>query len=292
MNRRTVAAVIVACLGVIAIGVAAATLTTPVSPETYWSGNYSGEDDITGGHEIEEPDVPEDRPLDSLDSPWIQTLLISLPLLGALGCVLYVLVYNRAVIPYVVGAAILIVLLYVTYRLGTWMYNTVTLPTVSLPFGTGDTIPVLSSGDSTRLVLTAVILFGAVLLGTTLAVTGTLPWVNRSPTTGDSDRSETAVLGEAAGRAADRIEGEFETAVHRAWYEMTTLLDVSPPDSTTPGEFEAAAIDAGMNASDVQELTQLFEDVRYGGYSPTTDREEYARTLFRRIEAEYKIEEQ
>lgn len=96
-------------------------------------------------------------------------------------------------------------------------------------------------------------------------------------------------VGRAAGRAADRIESsdEFDNEVYRAWAEMATTLEVDHPDSSTPAEFATAAVDAGMDRGDVDRLTRLFEDVRYGGRSPTPDRERAAVETLRRIEDQY-----
>lgn len=95
-------------------------------------------------------------------------------------------------------------------------------------------------------------------------------------------------VGEAAGDAADRIESEAEVSneVYRAWREMVQHLNVSDPDTTAPDEFEAYAISAGMDAADVSELTQLFEEVRYGELEPG-EREERAVAALRRIEVAY-----
>ncbi|MFT4958108.1 MAG: hypothetical protein ACI9PP_002168, partial [Halobacteriales archaeon] len=93
----------------------------------------------------------------------------------------------------------------------------------------------------------------------------------------------------AAGRAADRLEtgDEFENDVYRAWAEMTTELEVEHPSSSTPSEFAMAAVDAGMDRNDVDRLTELFEEVRYGGFDPTPEREGEAIETLRRIETEY-----
>lgn len=98
-----------------------------------------------------------------------------------------------------------------------------------------------------------------------------------------------AAIGRVAGRAADRLEGDTEAdnAVYRAWKEMTDLLDVPNPEASTPAEFAAAAVDAGMAVDDVDELTGLFETVRYGTADPTEDREDRAHAALRRIEDEY-----
>ncbi|WP_137283736.1 DUF4129 domain-containing protein [Halorussus salinisoli] len=96
-------------------------------------------------------------------------------------------------------------------------------------------------------------------------------------------------VGRAAGEAADRIETttDVDNEVFRAWREMTDHLDVANPASSTPAEFAGAAVEAGIDRDDVAELTSLFEEVRYGGESPTEDRERRAVEALRRIEREY-----
>lgn len=103
------------------------------------------------------------------------------------------------------------------------------------------------------------------------------------------DPDQLGAIGRAAGRAADRIEGDSDpdNAVFRAWKEMTDRLDVRNPAASTPAEFATAARDAGMDADDVGELTALFEAVRYGTAPPTEERESRAVAALRRIEAAY-----
>jgi hypothetical protein len=98
-----------------------------------------------------------------------------------------------------------------------------------------------------------------------------------------------AAVGRAAGEAADRIESEssVENEVYRAWREMTEYLHVPSPESSTPGEFAAAAVDAGMDPEDVSELTGLFEEVRYGGHEANDEHEKRAIAALRRIERTY-----
>ncbi|WP_415381910.1 DUF4129 domain-containing protein [Halosimplex sp. TS25] len=96
-------------------------------------------------------------------------------------------------------------------------------------------------------------------------------------------------LAAAAGRAADRLEkhnADVDNEVYRAWWEMTSMLDVPNPDSATPGEFADAAVDVGLGEDDVRELTRLFEEVRYGERDAES-REQLAIDVFRNIEAEY-----
>lgn len=109
------------------------------------------------------------------------------------------------------------------------------------------------------------------------------------PVAEPDDTVQRGALGRAAGEAADRIEegDDFENDVYRAWREMTEPLSVDRPDSSTPGEFAAAARDAGLDPSHVDELRTMFEDVRYGDRPVTDDRERRAVEILRRIEATY-----
>ncbi|MFC6826515.1 DUF4129 domain-containing protein [Halopelagius fulvigenes] len=166
------------------------------------------------------------------------------------------------------------------------------LPNVSVPRGGGG---VPGSGDG-QLTAPSVV-FGLVLA---LALVGAVALLFLS--TGDDEASDAALaeeedepevdvgdIGRAAGAAADRIErdADVENEVYRAWGEMTDLLDISNPKASTPGEFADAAAAAGMARDDVDELTHLFEDVRYGGEAPTEEREARAVEALRRIESTY-----
>ncbi|WP_459191875.1 DUF4129 domain-containing protein [Halosimplex sp. J119] len=106
----------------------------------------------------------------------------------------------------------------------------------------------------------------------------------------DPEPEETPDVAEAAGRAADRIddhEGNASNAVYAAWAEMTTALQVPDPATSTPGEFADAAVTAGMDEGRVDDLTDLFERVRYGHEPVTDDHERRAAETLRAIEAEY-----
>ncbi|MFW5934630.1 MAG: DUF4129 domain-containing protein [Halolamina sp.] len=105
----------------------------------------------------------------------------------------------------------------------------------------------------------------------------------------DDEETDVAAVGRVAGEAADRIEAgdAFDNEVFRAWAEMTEHLAVEHPESSTPAEFATAAVDAGMAPDDVNELTDLFEEVRYGDRDVTEDRERRATAALRRIEESY-----
>ena len=105
------------------------------------------------------------------------------------------------------------------------------------------------------------------------------------------DETDREALARIAGDAADAIEHEdaHANAVYRAWERMTAALDVTDPETTTPGEFVEAATAAGLDEDDVVELTDLFREVRYGGADPELHEERALATL-RRVEAAYGTE--
>ncbi|MUV61919.1 DUF4129 domain-containing protein, partial [Halobacterium sp. CBA1126] len=110
------------------------------------------------------------------------------------------------------------------------------------------------------------------------------------PEPADGEDEETLdALGSVAGDAADRIaaDADVENEVYRAWREMTEHLDVDNPEASTPAEFAAAASDAGMAREHVDELTDLFRSVRYGGAEVTAEREQRAVDALRAVEASY-----
>ena len=155
---------------------------------------------------------------------------------------------------------------------------------------TGDEPSSEGGGDTTNPTTPFVALF--VLLG--VGILGMLLFFRVStgeeagePVDADDDSARAAV-GRAAGRAADRLDDDsLENAVYQAWHEMTTALEVPNPSTRTPAEFERAAIAAGLEADDVETLTDLFREVRYGEVSVTAERERRARDTLRRIEAAY-----
>jgi hypothetical protein len=137
---------------------------------------------------------------------------------------------------------------------------------------------------SVQLVFLAVV--GIFVVAAVVVLTSDHDLTSRTVETAEEDESDESgepdlvALGEAAGAAADRIEyeDEFENEVYRAWAEMTAFLTVEHPESSTPGEFAAAAVDAGMD---------LFTAVRYGDEPVTEDRERAAVETLRRIESVY-----
>jgi hypothetical protein len=132
--------------------------------------------------------------------------------------------------------------------------------------------------------------FGVVVIGgIALLVVTTGEEETFEPTEEEPTEVETAAFAEAAGRAADRINEtnvSVDNAVYEAWLEMTTLLRMDNHASTAPRDFADAAVNAGLDRGDVEELTQLFNEVRYGDKDVET-REERALEILRNIEQTY-----
>lgn len=101
-------------------------------------------------------------------------------------------------------------------------------------------------------------------------------------------------IGAAAGKLADEIEdgASASNGVYDAWVEMTDILDIDDPETSTPQEFADAGLAAGIKRRDVEELTDLFEEVRYGTTIATQERETQALEALRRIERTYSDQEQ
>jgi hypothetical protein len=138
------------------------------------------------------------------------------------------------------------------------------------------------------LVALGVVLLGAVALIIRATGDQTVD-IDAVPAVGENAPGDVAAIADAAGRAADRIDddADLDNTVFRAWREMTADLAVDNPESSTPAEFADAAVAAGMAPDDVAELTELFEDVRYGDRPVTEERAARARTALRRIEETY-----
>jgi hypothetical protein len=133
-------------------------------------------------------------------------------------------------------------------------------------------------------------LFGVLVLGSAvMLIRLTSEEETFEPVEEEPEQPATADFAAAAGRAADRIEEanvSVDNAVYRAWYEMTALLDLEAPETVAPVDFVDAAVEAGLDRDDVEELTELFNEVRYGEKS-AEPREERALAILRTIEETY-----
>ncbi|ARS88845.1 DUF4129 domain-containing protein [Natrarchaeobaculum aegyptiacum] len=282
-----------ALCGITAVALAAATLPSPL--ETGGEGGDLGTGD--GGDAerrppgtVLEPEASEGVP------PVLEYLAYLLVLLAAVALAWYLIVHRREVVKWLAVGAVVLFVLFVVGELLPTIAEPDLVPVEEQP-PADDALPGEGDGEQTPMPVNPVVLVlaavAAVFLIALLATRGggSLP----SPPGLRGDRSastdsepDAAAIADAAGRAADRIEDStVDNDVYRAWQEMTELLEVDRPEVTTPRQFADAAVDAGMGPADVEELTRLFEDVRYGETEPTAELNERAKTVFRRIESEY-----
>jgi len=297
VNRDTLGPILIAVLVVVALGVGAATLDQVGSGG---SGVGTGDGDAIGPGDDSEVDFDQPSSNSSVDAPTVPpilrrilTLLLIVAILGSL----YVWrnsLRQLAGIAVVVGLAALLLYFLLSSLSPTSSNRTGNGsipgdPNTGLPGGG-------SPGEGARTVVTDVPVFAVVAGLALLAGVLVVVWFGWGRDAMADDESpavdaeeDVASVGRAAGRAADRIDetGEARNEIYRAWEEMTDHLDVENPGSSTPSEFARAATDAGMTRNDVDELTDLFRTVRYGGRRVTDDRENRAVTALRRIEREY-----
>lgn len=294
MDRRTIQATAVAAIGILAVALAAATLSSAFVPGTGLGEGTDEEGDAAVS--LPTSDVEDPGPATPLPD-WVVTLLAFLAALATIVAALYVLRYWREVLPAVVlGTLAAIVLWFALRNLEISIDPAGPAAFEAMPVGNGngdsDT-----PGGTLESPLLAFVFFALVALGAAVAVFGTSireTAPEEAEATDEDGEATVEAIGRFAGRAADRLEtesreddDELENEVYRAWKEMTELLEVPDPETTTPGEFSVAAVEAGMRSDDVEELTRLFEEVRYGGYEPTGARERRAIDVFRRIESRY-----
>lgn len=292
MNDTTRSA-IVAGLAILAIGLAAATLDSTVVPER---NGPSGPDGIGGDGDGGLFPVPRTGPTpgETVQIPFLSELLAILAAIVALLVLAYMFIHWRRVLGALIAGIVLFGLLYALFQ---GLSPPARVPQQPMPEpGNGSIFGGGGGGgnaDRTQPTPPSVILLlvlGLALLGAVGALLRTRQEDHDDPS-GETDIEATnaAAVGRAAGRAADRLEetSETENEVYRTWREMTELLSVDDPGTSTPGEFAAAAVDAGLGREDVAELTRLFEDVRYGETSPSEEHERRAIAVFRRIENRY-----
>lgn len=301
MLRRTALLRIAAGLiGIVAIAMAAATL-----PETVEFGGTgsSGWGTGDGSGSGPEPVEPEDPATTGSIPAFLEYLVFALVVLVGLVLAWYLVFHRRKLAKLLALTLFLgtffvalawILFEYADPRLLAELMGAVEPPAESNETGGGGA-PGENGGDVRPMPVEALVVLLAVL---TAIFSGAIVLSGREHSPDDlGDRStvvedETSALGAAAGRAADRIESTDDTTsvdneVYRAWLEMTGHLEVDRPETSTPGEFTTAAVDAGLSREDVEELTRLFEAVRYGGTETTPEMERRAVTILRRIESTY-----
>ncbi|WP_129114739.1 DUF4129 domain-containing protein [Halegenticoccus tardaugens] len=307
MDRNTALTAALALLAVVALALSAATLdTATVSSDGGGGGLAPVDGPESGGVGGSPPGVPmsggEDGRLWFPCIPELADPAIALGIVAAFGLGLALLYWRVRTFVLPAAAAVAfgvpIVLAYALLTAcaapgaGTEPLSLGDGPgETPLPAGGGEGLGPAGEVASTPSIALGLVLLVA-LLGSVLLLfvsTGDADGGGDEPEAESDPDVDPAAIGRAAGAAADRIEGDadVENEVYRAWAEMTDSLDVARPRSSTPREFASAAVDAGMARADVDELTALFESVRYGGASATAERERRAVDALRRIEEAY-----
>jgi len=317
VNRETARVAVLAICCVVAIALASATLPTPKQVDSSGGGGSSGGGDQVGLSDEGGSDL---LPASNVNvtsgatgpaSGFCDPVILNLEVLATLGALvllgggLLTRVYDLGVgaVFVVIGTLLLaiIVLLFVLLCGSPDPPALFTDPAAapSTPGGDGsddgsgsgsgdDPSPSISLPSFLLLVLVGLAVIGLLVAGLTLRRSDDDDEDPSAEPPGAKLNEEISV---AARRAAEKLESEDETAlenaVYRAWAEMTDELSVDRPESSTPGEFARAAVEAGMDADDVTELTALFEEVRYGHATPTERREQRAIDALRRIERAY-----
>ena len=286
--KRTTRSAVVAGLAILAVALAAATLEPTPVPEGSGPGEGGGQGD---GRPLPlSPPAVESGA--TVQIPFLSELLTLLAVAATLAVLAYLFLHWRRTL----GIALVILAL---FALSVVLFQFLS-PPVSPPgrpmvgSENGSLLDGGGGGDAEATrppipPLVVLIVVGLALVGAVVALLRTRVDDDEPSAPSDGGDASAAAVGRAAGRAADRIEEEadVDNEVYRAWREMTELLDVEDPETSTPGEFAAAAVDAGIRREDVGELTRLFEDVRYGETRPSEEHERRATAVFRRIEAQY-----
>ena len=308
VNRDTVAAVLLALLAVVALGVAAATLDSAVSlgggglGGAGDGGGPSGESGDTGMSAAPSGETALSIPpacFEFLREP--PALLAFAAALLAIGWLAYRDTGSTLAAGVVAGT-----MGFPVAGLG-WALSTCRRVDEGFEFelgaavaGEGGILPQGGGGAGTGggegAASTPEVLFALVVVAALVASVAVLlgadgddePEADEAATEIDSDNAadpDLREVGRTAGAAADRIErSDADNEVYRAWRDMTEALDVDRPASSTPAEFAAAAVDAGVDEEPVADLTAVFERVRYGGEEATAERERRAADALRRIE--------
>ncbi|OIB59282.1 DUF4129 domain-containing protein [Natrialba sp. SSL1] len=301
MSRNNLLVRVLAAIGgIVAVALVAATIDSPF--ETGGSGGSapgSGNGD-GGGDPIEQPPPPDD-PATAPEIPaFLEYLIYAIVIIGVIAAVWYLLANRREAVKLIaiglVMALIGMALVYLFLGAGD-----PSLPDEMIPGDQNGEPAAPGSGDGERtdlvppnaLVAVLAIITAIFVAGVFLTRgTGEDRDPGEEPPVAEDSQQQTAdalAVGSAAGRAADRIgdTDDVDNEIYRAWREMTQPLDVDRPESSTPGEFATAATDAGLNRQHVDELTRLFEDVRYGTTETTPELESRAVSILREIESAY-----
>ncbi|MYL16828.1 DUF4129 domain-containing protein [Halorubrum terrestre] len=307
MKRDALVAVAVALLALVALGVAAATLNTAVDTGSGGFGGGGG-DAPSVGSDTGDPGVlspsgeASEFSASGLCFPFLREPPAVLALLAGL-TLMAGITYRDTASPFasVAVAAVMGAPIGVLF----WVLSTCrsVAQSISISLGTGGNGTGLLPGGAAGggfgsgegAASAPQILFALVVVAAVIASVAALLLAGGDdgaggdaggrPEEADEEPPALDAIGRTAGEAADRIESsDADNEVYRAWRDMTDVLDVERPASSTPAEFATAAVDAGVDEEPVTALTEVFERVRYGGEDATDDRERRAVEALRRIE--------
>ncbi|WP_255167468.1 DUF4129 domain-containing protein [Natrononativus amylolyticus] len=290
--------VVAAVVGIVAVAIAAATVRSPVEVGGDGGAGGSGTGDGHG------PQAPASEPITGVESvpAFLEYLAYAVVIVLALALAWYLIFHRRGLVKmlavYLAVALIILALVAALLHFGVADDLNMSQQPIEEPPEDGGEGGQPGDGDGEAetipfgpllgvLAIITMIFVGALVLSTERG--GDEPVGAVVEAEPEENAGDAAAVAAAAGRAAERIEAEadIDNEVYRAWKEMTDLLEVPRPETSTPGEFAAAAVDAGLEREHVDELTRLFEDVRYGHSETTDEMEARAVAVLRRIEDEY-----
>lgn len=313
--RRTAGTAAVALIAVLALALAAAALPSPVLIQDDGSvgegtggGIGQGTGDGTGAADggFERPEWL--GPLVAVTFALLR-VLGTLAMLLLLALLVYVTVTRRdallsalrellaripAAVAQVVALAVFALALLILFPGGGVPESAPIVPFVG-EGGGGETSASTPTTPPPTAILAVLLVLG---VGSAL-VLGVRSWVrsrseSESGADGDEAKDGAGDTADAPGetsRSGDQAPEGIESnatptdAVMAAWHEMATLVTDGKPRTTTPRQVTAQAIAAGLDPDDVEVLTRLFEDVRYGDVELTEEQKHRALRALDRIEA-------
>lgn len=77
-----------------------------------------------------------------------------------------------------------------------------------------------------------------------------------------------------------------DNKIYQAWKKMTEEVDIPRPQTSAPREYAEKAIEEGKHPRAVERLTALFEEIRYGTKQPTPESETQAEEALEEITRE------